>query len=106
MKTHTVIERIGERMGDVTLPNPDLDNYEHRGTVRSYLEMLESFKESKKIIATTDTGSPKFGYHELLDVCLYDGWPYWRPYPSFQVMGVLGVEWHSFCSLQDWRVTQ
>lgn len=35
----------------------------------------------------------------IIKVCMYDGWPYWRPTPSILYVGPLGgCEWASFNS--------
>lgn len=34
----------------------------------------------------------------VLNVCMYDGWPYWQPGPAIQFAGPLGPEWH----FADW----
>lgn len=48
---------------------------------------------------TTDGGWPRCGWGDVLDVGMYDGWPYWKPVPSVYSRGPLGGEWHCFSML-------
>ena len=37
--------------------------------------------------------------HEILRICMYDGWPYWKPRPAIQFIGPLkSAEWDFFNS--------
>lgn len=56
-----------------------------------------------KYEATTDGGIPRCGWGKVLDVGMYDGWPYWRPTPSVRIDGWAGSSWHSFCGITDIR---
>ena len=41
---------------------------------------------------------------EVLDVGMYDGWPYWKPVPSVFTRSALGGgEWHCFAMLTDYE---
>jgi hypothetical protein len=45
------------------------------------------------------------GYlHRLLEVGMYDGWPYWKPTPAFCYYGTLGPEWRFFTDLLDYKI--
>lgn len=40
-----------------------------------------------------------FSLFPLVEMCMYDGWPYWEPRPAFSYVGPLGtVEWAFFDS--------
>jgi hypothetical protein len=106
MKTRTVIEREGEYMGPVdwsydftqhfkTCGVRDLDAY-----IAEKVEWLRKLEQHPdKYEATTDGGSPKFGWFRVLRVGMYDGWPHWRPVPAVLTAGPLGPEWHHFYSI-------
>lgn len=110
MKTRTVTERIGERLGDIDW------SYDFRshcwgtnigGTnpefVERAIELLrqveEAFKAGKSV---------KVRYYEIFEpvigVGMYDGWPYWRPVPSVCSCTWLGASWHCFTSLMAVQV--
>jgi hypothetical protein len=64
--------------------------------------IAEAFASGQVVRATTYGGWPRCGLNEVLDVGMYDGWPYWKPVPSVMTRSVLGgSEWHSFSSLTD-----
>lgn len=46
------------------------------------------------------TYSPSgFTAFPLVEMCMYDGWPYWEPRPAFSYVGPLGsIEWAHFNS--------
>lgn len=106
MQYRTVTERIGERLGDIDW---NYDFASHRWTssrgginpelVPREVEMLRqvesALKEGKRVQVTT------YGDHlnDVVDCGMYDGWPHWKPVPSFQIRNWLGVEWHGFYSL-------
>lgn len=56
-----------------------------------------------KYEATTDGGWPRCGWGKVLDVGMYDGWPYWKPTPSVLIGGAFGAEWCSFVRVIDIR---
>ena len=114
MKYHTVTVREGEKVGPIDWAynfgghawgpgrggaNPEL--------VAANTELLRTLEESlasgERWEATTDGGWPRVGWKRVLDVGMYDGWPYWRPVPSVRIAGTLGPEWHSFTSITEAR---
>lgn len=106
MKTRTVIERIGEYLGPVDWSYDFAQHFTTLGihdapAKQAYIQkkidwLRELEQHPDDYLATTDGGSPKFGWHRVLQVGMYDGWPHWRPVPSVCLSGVLGAEWHSF----------
>lgn len=102
MRYETQTVRIGEALGPIDWTSPEFrERPEHE--VTRFREMAVAHANGKNVLATTDGGVPRVGWHEVLCVEMYDGWPHWRPFPSFQSMGPLGPEWHSFYMLTDWR---
>lgn len=109
MKTRTVTVREGERLGDVDLNHEsfsvpssgDQDWQDER--IRRFREMCEGIARGEKWEATVDGGWPRVGWGEVLDIGMYDGWPYWKPMPSFFLRSWLGGEWHSWHSLTEAR---
>lgn len=109
-ETHTV--RVGERVGDidwsydfkghiaVTYTGRDIDERVEQMKSR-LLEIECAYKAGEEILATTYGGWPRIGYGKVIDVGMYDGWPYWKPVPSVQTLGPLGAEWHSFSMITD-----
>lgn len=105
MKSYQVTQYEGEYLGPIDWTY-DFNQHawsEHRGGINpdiipKMVEMLRSI-ETGNWLATTDGGSPKFGWKQVLRVGMYDGWPHWKPTPSFMLAGTLGPEWHPFYSL-------
>lgn len=111
MRTETRTVRIGERVGDIDWTYNFRQHFDNLGSseerrdeaceeAKELLRRMEAaHKEGREIRATTDGGWPRFGLYKVIDVGMYDGWPYWRPVPSVLTLGPLGTEWHSFCSI-------
>lgn len=73
-------------------------------SVQRFREIAEAFAAGKTVRATTYGGWPRCGYGEVLDVGMYDGWPYWKPVPSVFTRSALGGgEWHCFAMLTDYE---
>lgn len=112
MRYENRLVRIGEYLGPLdesfdfdtsssTLsPNPSW-----RAKLETRIRRLASVPESElgDWYATTDGGWPRFGWHRVLTVGMYDGWPHWKPWPSVCSMGPLGPEWHSYGSITNIR---
>lgn len=103
MRYETRTERIGERVADLDWAAVDADaksdwSKRSAGILRV---VADAFAAGKPVKATTDGGWPRFGWKRVLDVGMYDGWPYWRPFPSVLLGGPFGSEWHSYNSLTD-----
>jgi hypothetical protein len=113
MKTSTITVREGERTGDIDWSFDFRSFFDNMGTTeprkdaaceasKAMLRRIEEdFKAGREVTATTDGGWPRFGWHRVIDVGMYDGWPYWKPVPSVCLLGPLGAEWHSFWSLTE-----
>ena len=104
MKTRTVTEHIGEHLGpiDWSFFESEKSGSLNPATLEAAKERLRQLEaDPTAFVATTDGGWPRVGWKEVLRVGMYDGWPYWRPYPSVQIAGTLGPEWHSYHSITD-----
>ena len=42
-------------------------------------------------------------WEPVIDTGMYDGWPYWKPVPSFYSTTWLGGSWHAFTSINSVR---
>lgn len=103
MKFRTVTERIGELLGPVDWSYDFLSHFSgYSGDKEAHC--LKAVDRLRKIVdeplryeVTTDGGWPRFGWSDVIDVGMYDGWPYWRPVPSVCKRSPLGgCEWHAF----------
>lgn len=115
MRTITTTERIGERVGDIDWNYDFLSHFKNYCTgdetkakyCKESTEQLrtieERYKAGLRTMATTDGGSSRIGWGQVLDVGMYDGWPYWRPVPSVRILGPLGGEWHAFSTVTEIR---
>jgi hypothetical protein len=84
VKTHTVTVREGENVGPVDWSHPlaaDMPELWHEAE-RSPNEFLFDYGH---------------GGREIIAVCMYDGWPYWKPMPAVCYVGPLNsAEWQFF----------
>lgn len=81
MRTRTVTERIGENMGPIDWEHPTAKN------------MPEIWREAEKCPGFLFNG------RQILDMGMYDGWPYWTPRPAICFLGPLNsAEWTFFDS--------
>lgn len=113
MKTRTVTESVGENMGPIdwsydflshfdTLCANDAGKLRECEMAKERLRQIEqAFKAGKPIRATVYGGWPRCGLNVVVDVGMYDGWPFWRPVPSVQTKSWLGCEWHGFSFITD-----
>lgn len=108
MKTRTVTVREGELLGSVDWDYDFLQHYRNHGC--SNERKVELCERAKALLRQIEANPGPWdacvsGYwHHLYDVGMYDGWPFWRPVPSFCTDTVLsGTEWHSFYDLDDVR---
>jgi hypothetical protein len=110
VKYKTVTVREGEYLGPVDW---NYDFHQHawdhkagRGginpeTVTRGVNLLLQLTDGRRWQATTDGGIPRCGYGAVLEVGMYDGWPYWKPVPSVLINGFLGASWHPCWALTD-----
>jgi len=110
MKTKTVTVHEGELLGPVDWSYDFCQHFNGYGAneARTQAACDKAVENLRALAAnpagyeaTTDGGWPRVGWHPVIAVGMYDGWPYWKPTPSVMLAGVLGPEWHSFCSITD-----
>jgi hypothetical protein len=98
VKTRTVIERIGERMGDIDYAFDFRSRYENCCTSSERrdemcaqdISRLRELEHRIKAGESLDIRDGEWWYH-VIDVGMYDGWPYWKPTPAvFVVEPVMG----------------
>lgn len=83
MKTRTVTERVGENMGPVDWSHP------------TAVGMPQIWRDAEK----NPDGFVFSEYQRtILEICMYDGWPYWKPTPAICFLGPIGSEWAFFNS--------
>ena len=116
MRTYTQTVREGERVGDIDWGYDFLSHFGNLCTnddgraeacERSkdrLRKIQDAFTAGIEVRTTTYGGWPRIGLKRVIDVGMYDGWPFWKPTPSVQTMGTLGPEWHSFSSLTDMEI--
>ncbi len=84
MRTETITVQVGEDVGPV-----DWDHPIAKGMPTIW---REAAAEPARFCFTEYR-------REILRICMYDGWPYWRPRPAVQFIGPLGSpEWAFFDS--------
>lgn len=82
MRTHTVTVREGENVGPVDWDHPTAK------------DMPPIWREAEK--APDDY---RFNGRPIIQICMYDGWPYWKPTPAVMFIGPLNCgEWAFFNS--------
>ena len=114
MRSRQVTEWIGERVGDIDYSYDFRKHFDSIGTTderkdercREKVALLrrieELFKQGKELEVCSSGGY----WHRLIDVGMYDGWPFWKPTPSvFRECAVKswGGEWDTFSNVQDVR---
>jgi len=112
MKTieRTVFERIGENMGkiadsgfDFSASNCYQNDPEYKQKkISLILEIEKLFHEGKKLKVMYD---PIIG-GELVDVGMWDGWPYWSPTPAVCLSSWHGSEWHFWQDIQSYSIIE
>jgi hypothetical protein len=111
VKTRMVEERIGENLGPIDW-GYDFTQHDwsctHGGVnpecSKRATKLLEELQEAR------DAGQAMEAQfysvmQPVVDVGMYDGWPFWRPVPSVCVQGPLGCEWHPWYGLMGIRST-
>lgn len=112
MRTETRTVRIGENMGPIDWSYDFRAHFHCMGTseankdaecarVTALLRELESRMKAGERMEARDYVSDLF--KPVLDIGMYDGWPYWRPTPSILLGGWLGSEWRTFDVLRAIR---
>lgn len=103
MKTKTVTVREGEYLGPIDW---NYDFNQHGITPffveqgKRVLKQVEEFLKDDPDAEVWVTESGDFT-HRVLEIGMYDGWPWWKPVPHVLLTGVLGPEWQVFYNLQS-----
>jgi hypothetical protein len=103
MKFRQVTERIGEYLGPVDW---DYDfncclSTMGEANVQKHIERFKQIELGDEV--TTYGGWPRIGWGEVLQIGMYDGWPWWKPTPSVLKVGVFGGEWEPWHSITNVR---
>jgi hypothetical protein len=78
----TRIERIGENVGPV--------DWSHKIAMDKPAAWREAEKRPREFL---------YNGYAIIEICMYDGWPYWVPTPAIHFIGPLNSgEWHHFNS--------
>ena len=84
MKTFMVEHREGEDMGPIDWLHPIAKD--------KPLEWMECEKHPDRFTYS------EYG-HQIIKLCMYDGWPYWKPTPAIAYIGPMkSLEWAFFNS--------
>lgn len=85
--TETKTHREGENMGPVDWTHP---------TAGDKPELWREVETNPSEFRYRASGFSSF---QIVEMCMYDGWPYWEPRPAFSYIGPMGsVEWAHFDS--------
>lgn len=109
MKTYTITKREGEYLGPVDWDYDFLSHFsgycghDREAYCQEHIERLRKLLDGGEWEATADGGWPRCGWGDVVQVGMYDGWPYWRPVPSVAISGTFGLGWHSFSSITSIR---
>jgi hypothetical protein len=87
MKTRMVEEREGEDMGPVDWTHP------------MAADKPAIWREAEQTPDAFWLDNGGMGYRTILKLCMWDGWPYWKPTPAICYTGPLKTpEWAHFNS--------
>ena len=111
MKTwnQTVIKREGEFLGVL---DDDYDYLQHRvypNNPEIVVEKIRSMKELEKLFLNGKNMSVSYGdclSGELVNIGMYDGWPFWKPTPAFMVKTWHGGDIHFWYDIRDFWETK
>lgn len=109
MRTETRVVHIGENVGPIDWGYDFASWGWNRGGSCNPELIPDAVAALRKVEAAHARGERCRVYlygneHEVIDVGMYDGWPYWKPTPSVLVKVTLGVEWHSWFSIKAARL--
>ena len=114
MKTRTVQVNEGENMGPIDFGYNFAAHYESLGAPPAQRKEREdhAVRQLRKLCnAPTLSGlQVRDGdyWYDVLDLGMYDGWPYWRPVPAVGVNDRVfgGLIWKFFYDIDDVREAQ
>jgi hypothetical protein len=105
--TEQITKREGENMGKIDsnydwnqhgiYPNNPEEVIKHKNRI---LEIEKLFQEGKEVWVYYDP----IIRAKVLDVGMYDGWPFWYPVPSILLEHWLGPEWHTWYDIRSYEI--
>ena len=110
MRTYQVTHREGELLGDIDW-NFDFFhcfdcyccNDERRAEIMSgHIERLWQVERLHKKGIPLRIREGEY-WHDLIAVGMYDGWPYWKPFPAILIAGPIGSEWRHFPCVDEYQ---
>lgn len=88
MQTRVVTERIGEDVGAVDWEHP------YAANMPEHWRDAEQNPEKYELLL-----NGMFTPRDVFKLCMYDGWPYWKPTPAiYRASPLGGCEWTHFNS--------
>lgn len=90
MRTWTETHSEGTEVGPI-----DWDHPWAKELPEAFRTTLQEAEKEPEAFVISPSG---FSTFRLIRVCMYDGWPYWKPGPAIQYYGPLGPEWTWFNS--------
>jgi hypothetical protein len=108
MRTRMIEERIGENMGPVDWSYDFLPHFDGWSATPEYRKQkCELAKQHLRMLSESDGWEVRTSHSHVfwpcVSVCMYDGWPYWKPTPAVALIGPLGVEWCLFFNIEEIR---
>ena len=111
MRSYQVTHREGENMGPIDW---NYDFWSHFGCMCSSDDRKREVMEQEirnlfiveRLFRKGKLLQVRRGdyWHVLLDVGMYDGWPYWKPVPAICTdTPIGGCEWHQFPCVDEWK---
>lgn len=91
MRTWTETRSEGTEVGPV--------DWEHEWAKALPADFRATLQEAEKSPGEYTITPSDFSSFRIVSVCMYDGWPYWKPGPAIAYVGPLGsIEWTWFNS--------
>lgn len=108
MRYETNTVRVGEKVSEIDWTHETLqrtgDEWKDRN-IQSLRDLEDALRHGGSARVTSHGGDCwMFCMKDVVDVGMYDGWPYWQPNPSVLTRGPLGHEWHSIQSLNHFSI--
>jgi len=107
--TETITKREGEWLGPVDYAY-DWNQYDIYPNDPEYrMKKVELIKEIEKLFLE---GKTIYVFYDpiisgkLLNIGMYDGWPYWKPTPAVLLQHWSGCETHFWSDIQSYRIIE
>lgn len=110
MKTRTEIIREGELLGPIDwafdfishAPNYCTDDAGKQRIISRHVAVLREVEQRFRAGETIEARCGDY-WGLVLAVGMYDGWPWWKPYPHVLRRGPLGGEWRPWYDMDEVR---